>query len=248
MKNAIPFLLCLWVAGSLFAQETAGTVTYQETVKIDIDLPEDMPFEGELPSSQTVHKALLFDAQRSLYRTPVGAEDEGTIEHTAGDENFQFKFVMRQPEVFIFKDRGATRLVEQNEIMGKKFLIRDALPARKWKIVPGGKVLLGYPCQKAVLVDTAQQVVAWFTPQIPVSDGPERFWGLPGLILELEINGENRRIVATEVDLTPPPAEAIAPPEKGKKVSLAEFERIREEKRREVEEASEGGIQIRIRN
>ena len=29
-------------------------------------------------------------------------------------------------------------------------------------------------------------VVAWYSPQIPVSAGPDRYWGLPGLILELQ--------------------------------------------------------------
>ncbi len=35
------------------------------------------------------------------------------------------------------------------------------------------------------------EVVAWYTPQIPVSNGPGEYWGLPGLILE--INAEEQQ-------------------------------------------------------
>ncbi len=74
--------------------------------------------------------------------------------------------------------------------------------------------------------------IAWFTPKIPISTGPDVFFGLPGLILAVEINGETA-FMATSVDLNPPAEGVISKPDKGKKVSLEEFNKIMAEKIKE---------------
>ena len=44
-------------------------------------------------------------------------------------------------------------------------------------------------------------ITAWFTPQIPVSTGPAKHGGLPGLILE--VNTDNTSILCTKVVMNP---------------------------------------------
>ena len=44
---------------------------------------------------------------------------------------------------------------------------------------------MGYPCQKATATFRGRDYEAWFTPEIPVNDGPWKFFGLPGLILKV---------------------------------------------------------------
>ena len=46
-----------------------------------------------------------------------------------------------------------------------------------------------------------EQVVAWFTPDIPLQFGPKNYNGLPGLILQ--IDKEKFSILATQVILNP---------------------------------------------
>ena len=46
-----------------------------------------------------------------------------------------------------------------------------------------------------------QTVTAWYTPQIPVSNGPEEFQGLPGLILELSYDSQT--ILCSKISLKP---------------------------------------------
>jgi len=43
---------------------------------------------------------------------------------------------------------------------------------------------LGYPCQKAKCNFRGRQWTVWFASDIPVSDGPWKLGGLPGLIME----------------------------------------------------------------
>jgi Protein of unknown function (Porph_ging). len=73
---------------------------------------------------------------------------------------------------------------------------------------------------------------AWYTPQIPVTNGPGIYQGLPGLILE--INDGTTTIVCTEVILNPKEKINITPPKKGKKVNQATFVKIKRKKSEEM--------------
>ncbi|AQS95006.1 MULTISPECIES: GLPGLI family protein [Polaribacter] len=64
-------------------------------------------------------------------------------------------------------------------------------------------------------------VTAWYTPQIPVSNGPGEYWGLPGLILE--INEGRTTILCTEIVLNPSEKLEIEKPTKGDKVTRKEY-------------------------
>ena len=84
-----------------------------------------------------------------------------------------------------------------------------------------------------------ETIVAWYTPMIPASHGPDEFGGLPGLILELSTN--NTTILCTKVVLNPKEPIAIEPPVKGKEVSREEYQAIVEEKAKEMAERFSGG-------
>ena len=79
-----------------------------------------------------------------------------------------------------------------------------------------------------------EEIVAWYTPMIPASHGPDEFGGLPGLILEL--NTSNITILCTKVVLNPNNAISIEPPSKGKEVNREEYAQILEEKGKEMSE------------
>ncbi|MDE6669583.1 MAG: GLPGLI family protein [Muribaculaceae bacterium] len=56
----------------------------------------------------------------------------------------------------------------------------------KWKISDDTKDILGYQCVKATGKYHGRKWEVWFTPEIPISDGPWKLCGLPGLILYAE--------------------------------------------------------------
>lgn len=78
------------------------------------------------------------------------------------------------------------------------------------------------------------EVVAWYTPQIPVSNGPEDYWGLPGLILE--INSGRTTILCTEIVMNPSEKDAIEAPKKGKKITREKYIETVEKKMKEMRE------------
>ena len=61
----------------------------------------------------------------------------------------------------------------------------EDIPDFKWKILSKSKVIMGYNCQCATTTFRGRDYEAWFTADIPLSCGPWKFHGLPGLILEV---------------------------------------------------------------
>ena len=77
-------------------------------------------------------------------------------------------------------------------------------------------------------------ITAWYTLDIPVSNGPGKYWGLPGLILE--ISDGNTQILCTKITMNTKEKTDLSEPTKGKEVTQAEFDEIIAKKMEEMRE------------
>jgi GLPGLI family protein len=75
------------------------------------------------------------------------------------------------------------------------------------------------------------QIVAWYSPQIPISQGPLEYWGLPGLILEVSVG--NTTILCSKVILNPKEKTKLEASDKGEVVTKKEYQSIVMEKMKE---------------
>jgi GLPGLI family protein len=89
------------------------------------------------------------------------------------------------------------------------------------------------------------EVTAWYTPQIPVSQGPGDFWGLPGLILE--VNTDKTTILCSKIIMNPQQKVQIKAPEKGDVVSRQEYNETVKKKMEEMR-SMYGGRRNKRRN
>ncbi|MCW5922232.1 MAG: GLPGLI family protein [Saprospiraceae bacterium] len=115
------------------------------------------------------------------------------------------------------------------EMLGKTYIIEDSLHSPEWKIHNDLKEVAGHICMKAVWEDTVkrQKVVAWFAQDIPHSGGPERFSGLPGMILEVDVNNGAMVITADLIEQKKLDKQLNLPKKyKGKKITEAEYQDI----------------------
>ncbi len=85
-------------------------------------------------------------------------------------------------------------------------------------------------------VESPKEVVvtAWYTPEIPVSQGPGEYWGLPGLILE--VSADRTAILCSKIVMNPKEKEEIKAPSKGKEVTQKEYNEIVKKKMEEMRE------------
>jgi GLPGLI family protein len=94
-------------------------------------------------------------------------------------------------------------------------------------------------------------ITAWYTPEIPVNQGPESYWGLPGLILE--VNDGKTTILCSKVVLNANEKVEIKAATNGKVISQKEYDETVVKKMEEMRQmydgqGGRGGFQMRSRN
>ncbi len=84
----------------------------------------------------------------------------------------------------IYKGIPKGKISFTQQIIPDKFLYSEEI-ILDWKITSETKRIAGYNCQKATTTYAGRFYNAWFTTEIPISDGPYKFSGLPGLIVNI---------------------------------------------------------------
>ena len=173
----------------------------------------------------------------------------------------------------LYKNFKTQQYISEEEILNKEFLVTDSLEKFKWVMVNEQKKIGNYNCYKALLIipvtiedrkeyeeskkkkeqgetnfieisEPKEQIIeAWYTLDIPVSNGPGKYWGLPGLILEL--HEFNTTILCSKIVINPETKIEIKIPKAGKKVSQKEFDEIQEKKFKSMMN-EKGAIEIKI--
>lgn len=86
----------------------------------------------------------------------------------------------------ILKNYKTNKIAVTNRAYETVFHYEEDIPDINWQIQSDRKTLMTYSCQKATTEFRGRNYVAWFTLDIPIPEGPFKFSGLPGLILEME--------------------------------------------------------------
>jgi GLPGLI family protein len=92
-------------------------------------------------------------------------------------------------------------------------------------------------------------ITAWYTPEIPISQGPENYWGLPGLILE--VSDGKTVVLCSKIVLNSKEKVEIKAPTNGKEISQKEYDETVTKKMEEFRQMNQGrggngGMQIRM--
>ena len=232
-----------------FAQGFTGRAYYKSTSKISISMdstkmaPEQMAqIQASLKKQMEQNYILSFNQTESTWKKE---ESLGGGPATASAGGAVFMVASSGGGSTLYKNVTGNYLQEQ-EMMGKEYLIQDKAEPFEWVLSEETKKVGNYTAQKASftkIVDSKRfstgmtemenvkdtlQVTVWFTPEIPVSHGPEYYFGLPGLILEVQNQG--RTLICEKIELNPSVEPVVIErPSKGKQMTQAEFKKIQEE-------------------
>ena len=93
--------------------------------------------------------------------------------------------VVYKTQLYVFKSFRENHIdVYDNVGIQGKFHYVEPIELIDWKVSDSTKNILGYECFMAEADYHGRHWTVWFTPEIPIQDGPWKLQGLPGLILE----------------------------------------------------------------
>lgn len=87
--------------------------------------------------------------------------------------------------------KGKMTVSYRTFINGPVLKYEEPMPIFIWKLLSERKSILNFQCQKAVCTFRGRTYIAWFTQEVPLSEGPWKFHGLPGLILQISDDKNN---------------------------------------------------------
>lgn len=250
MKRLGLLLLALSCVVVVAAQQRTLRVSYASVSKISAaievsgysdEVKKQLEEELKKHTEQRETSTLLQSRTRSSYTIvedksvePLLTKENSSLE---GVNSFKLGNVQS-----IYLDLETKERLTQKAFTDKPLVIKEELTASpQWKIGTETKEILGKKCTKATLTvavkpatyndtrithkDTTETYTAWFCKEIAVPFGPEGLYGLPGLILETEIN--SKITTATKVEYISQSQSLLAP--KGKMVSPEQYEKMMEE-------------------
>lgn len=109
----------------------------------------------------------------------------------SGNNNFTIRKNLQTGEV-MFEDKIADDI----------FLVKDNRKI-SWKIKPE-KIKIGeWMCQSATATFAGRNWNVWFCPEIPLQEGPYKFFGLPGMIVKIEDAGQTHQFNLVAIQKLP---------------------------------------------
>jgi GLPGLI family protein len=264
MKNIIlAILVTVFAFAKANSQKIQGVATYQTQrhVEFKMDSTSGMGDEMQKMLQEQLRKQFQKEFKLTFNSTEALWKEDVSLDKPQGPSSSGVSIVMSGmggDDYALYQNVAEQKYTEQNDLMGKQFLVQDKLEKPEWKLEKETKNIGQYTCFKATLTEEIEErsfssingegeeevkkvtkvTTAWYTLDIPVQHGPEDFWGLPGLILE--VNDGKMAMMCTQVVLNPKDGISIDIPTKGKKVNEEEFEKISEEKSKEMMERYNG--------
>ena len=122
------------------------------------------------PKGRAIHKQIFDDAVRRYSETKDESAMSAVVHHT---------------NLYVFRSIPENKMTVYDYVGGLDYAYcNEPLGEIKWEIADSTKNVLGYECIMASANYHGRDWTAWFTPEIPISEGPWKLTGLPGLILE----------------------------------------------------------------
>ncbi|UPT70457.1 MAG: GLPGLI family protein [Flavobacterium sp. JAD_PAG50586_2] len=219
------YLYIILVVSNLFAQQKdkpAIQVQYFESIKYRPTIVNNYDGILSIQNEFSFYTSKFINTEK-IFKTDDSSDDEIIV------DNKKVKFTN---EIFINTlSNELTENLFEEIILKKSYSVYENIPKMKWLFLKGDKKFNNMNCKKAQTTFRGRTYIAWYTLEIPVSIGPWKFSGLPGLILSIE---DTEKVYKWEIKKINYPykekslnlADNFSKRFKYKKVSFKEYDKI----------------------
>ncbi len=204
MKKNIQ-IFCLLITGLAWCQT--------EGIQIDYVLNEKLNASS---LNTTIPATLYINDDASLYE-----ENWGNEEKISEGNNI----IISSGNTYVYSKKDT--VYYSDFIFLKDYFIQSTIPHFDWTLTDQTKVILGHVCQEAKVKFRGRNYTAYFTTDFDVIGGPDKFNGLPGLILEVATHDNTLKVIKAQNILFLKKMDKLVNPYQSKKLtSLKKFETI----------------------
>jgi len=236
IKRILIFLALIFVSIVIFKQKSAnksiGSLSYTIDFNVE-DINESNktdPIIAGLDLFDEINEAskkLIFNLNFSNLEASFSLNKNVDV----NDKMSKLAIVLSGGKGFFYNNYH--NRVRQVDAFNNKYLIKyNNIKSTDWVLKEDMKIINGYKCNKAILKKSdsnSEEIIAWYSPELPYRFGPRGIGNLPGLILELSVT--NRvEIIFTASNLLFNDLENISEPLEGIKITRNEFNVIKQNK------------------
>lgn len=193
MKAFLTIFFSVVISYNSFAQDSdkvLARVRYTYINKADTTTQKGQPraenmllFLGKDASLYTSYDKINFeiaDDQKNKAMVMARTNNNGAptlivVDRSAGD------WLSKTNYIFFTKKQ---KMYIKEAVLFQNYLMEEATPEMSWKITKDTSTISGVACIKATTAYEGKNWEAWFSSELPFSNGPWKLHGLPGLIVE----------------------------------------------------------------
>lgn len=170
------FLLMLFCFQISFGQNNYEIIylNFSDSIRPDYRQVETKYYTAKASLSYS----LPYNLSTGVHNLPTG---DNTVKQIKVTE-------LNQTKKYLYKDYSKNQVFQEchdEMFFPKKKVYSDSLNSFDWVLIGETKKINGYSCNKAITKWRGRSYTAWYTPEIAISEGPWKYGGLPGLIMEI---------------------------------------------------------------
>lgn len=170
MRHVISAILCLWATVSFAQIEDTALVCVVYKAKY-------VEYEGQAQKEECDQVLNIGQHYSKYFCGQKSATQREALSYLTKCSTGHRKFT-------IYKNYPQEGKLIYTEFVGSnKFKYEEEMEIIDWQLLEGDSTVAGYRCNKATGTLHGNKWTAWYTLDLPYSDGPWKLSGLPGLIM-----------------------------------------------------------------
>lgn len=201
----ICLLLCIFFQLCVYGQERNYKITYRHNLQYDTlkTLIDTIGMEAILIGNATNSNYSF--AKKKMDYVPTKNESK-TFDQILDAKTSGRAIITSKGATYdsignmVFHDRQSHIINVREKMMNEYVVTTEKDPVINWTISDDTRRIQNYDCKKATAHFRGRDYTAWFTTDVPIIAAPWKFFGLPGLLMDIEDDRHQVKIYVEKID------------------------------------------------